>query len=919
MKKVALFVLTFVFALSMCVAMTGCVDETKSFKVSFDSDGGSVVAEQIVDEGSLATEPDAPVKTGYTFAGWILDGAAYDFTAAVTADITLKAAWTANTDTAYTVEHYQQNLANDEYTLVAEDTENKTGATAAQTAATAKEYTGFTAKAIGQAAIAADGSTVVKVYYDRNTFTVTVDENGGEEVADITGVKYGATVTAPSTAKVGYTFAGWTLNDAAYDFTAAVTADITLKATWTANTDTAYTVEHYQQNLANDEYTLVEEDTENKTGTTAELTAAAAKTYTGFTAKAFEQVAIAGDGSTVIKIYYDRNTFTVTVDENGGEEVADITGVKYGATISAPAITKAGSTLLGWNYDFNTVVTSDITIKALWGYIELNETEKSFIKKGTVQLTAEVGRDDEGSTDLVWESSNNAVATVSAEGLVTAVGVGEAVITAKFEDGKVSATCAIYGVDPYKNTSTGVHEYDFATGNVKITGKGDNENNNGANYLIDNMAANFAVDFTISGASFDNDNDNFVFRLVSTHGRGTSMNLYWWNTRGSIKVPSDSWTEHRHDPGTSLSQMGNYINTNVGDVRKDTYKVHFERYIDTENATVTYAWIITNANGISTMKVYTDKLSTDNCNTAEQTKGVGFSVWSRGGALTDSYTISDFVYTPDYAVASKLALSAVALEFTKAGEIALSHAETTETLVWSSLNENIATIENGKVTAKAIGYTTIVAKNANGTVVAACNVWCRDPYSNVNQGSHTYDFTTGEVFITGSHDNENNSVAYFNLNNMGNKDKLADNFAVEFRMKSMSGDHHNVIKVMSSKCGRGTAMNYEWWGSEGWYWCAGNWGGTGGTDAINPGIADIYTGDYYKVRFERSVDRDAATITYKITIWSADESNSKTIEFSDKINDNSNPDYTYAVGFGVRHKAGDGKGIYVKDFTYTAL
>ena len=189
MKKVALFVLTFVFALSMCVAMTGCVDETKSFKVSFDSDGGSVVAEQIVDEGSLATEPDAPVKTGYTFAGWILDGAAYDFTAAVTADITLKAAWTANTDTAYTVEHYQQNLANDEYTLVAEDTENKTGATAAQTAATAKEYTGFTAKAIGQAAIAADGSTVVKVYYDRNTFTVTVDENGGEEVADITGVK----------------------------------------------------------------------------------------------------------------------------------------------------------------------------------------------------------------------------------------------------------------------------------------------------------------------------------------------------------------------------------------------------------------------------------------------------------------------------------------------------------------------------------------------------------------------------------------------------------------------------------------------------------------------------------------------------------------------------------------------------------
>ena len=44
---------------------------------------------------------------------------------------------------------------------------------------------------------------------------------------------------------------------------------------------------------------------------------------------------------------------------------------------------------------------------------------------------------------LVWESDNDKVATVSQEGLVTAVGVGTAVITARTNDGSLSETCAV--------------------------------------------------------------------------------------------------------------------------------------------------------------------------------------------------------------------------------------------------------------------------------------------------------------------------------------------------------------------------------------------------------------------------------------------------------------------------------------------
>ena len=58
-------------------------------------------------------------------------------------------------------------------------------------------------------------------------------------------------------------------------------SNVTLTAQWTANTDTAYTVQHYQQNANDSGYTLA--DTDNLTGTTGATATAAAKTYTNFT------------------------------------------------------------------------------------------------------------------------------------------------------------------------------------------------------------------------------------------------------------------------------------------------------------------------------------------------------------------------------------------------------------------------------------------------------------------------------------------------------------------------------------------------------------------------------------------------------------------------------------------------------------
>lgn len=68
--------------------------------VSFDSDGGTLISNQKVDNNSTATLPTEPTKTGYEFLGWFTEGSdtAFDFSTPITDDITLYAKWK---ETAY--------------------------------------------------------------------------------------------------------------------------------------------------------------------------------------------------------------------------------------------------------------------------------------------------------------------------------------------------------------------------------------------------------------------------------------------------------------------------------------------------------------------------------------------------------------------------------------------------------------------------------------------------------------------------------------------------------------------------------------------------------------------------------------------------------------------------------------------------
>src|SRR5574344_2753817 len=459
--------------------------------------------------------------------------------------------------TPYTVEHWQQNISDNNYTLVTADTQNLTGTTGAPLAygdsSAANTYAGFTYSAAltsingtvsTTGAIAADGSTVVKLYYSRNIITLTFDLAGGTTSTTFTATtstggtlsgKYGAAVSIENPTKTGYSFSAWNpdlpatfpaadasytatytlagdytitynldggtnaaANPASYNietetitlaaaaktgytfggwysdsgFTAAVTqiakgstGAVTLYAKWTAATDTSYTVQHWQQNITDDDYTLVTADTQNLTGTTGAPLAygdsSAANTYAGFTySAALTSIngtvsttgAIAADGSTVVKLYYNRNIMTLTFDLAGGTTSTTFTATtpsggtlsgKYGAAVSIADPTWAGYTFAGWSSTVQTTFSADASYTASWK--TKNTMTLSFIS-GDVSVsvsgsTCTATPPDTGTYTYKWyfngsvQSSTTSTCTIDTTELTP--GYYELVVTATDAEGVI--------------------------------------------------------------------------------------------------------------------------------------------------------------------------------------------------------------------------------------------------------------------------------------------------------------------------------------------------------------------------------------------------------------------------------------------------------------------------------------------------
>lgn len=299
--------------------------------VSFYTDGGNTVAQQTVNDGETVTVPDTPTKNGYTFSGWTLNGEPYDFNLPVTADITLKATWVENQ----------------------------------------------------------------KPQPKRHT--VTFDTTGGSEIGQQTVDEGEKAIQPANPTREGYDFQGWLLNGQAYDWSTPITGDITLTASWTEKAPTLFTVAFNTGGASNIPSQKVKEGDKAARPTDPKRTG---YTFTGWqlNGKDYDwNTPITTD--IILTATWQKNEtpkpvfYTVKFDTGNGSKI-DLQTIQQGGKVKKPADpTLNGYKFVGWqldgkDYDFNTAVSKDMTLTAVWEANTLPPT----VKKHTVTVTLYDGK-----------------------------------------------------------------------------------------------------------------------------------------------------------------------------------------------------------------------------------------------------------------------------------------------------------------------------------------------------------------------------------------------------------------------------------------------------------------------------------------------------------------------------------------------
>lgn len=302
------------------------------------------VARQIVKNGDTLLQPAAPAKEGYRFDGWYAGESRFTGFGVVTGitateTVTLTAAFT---DVFYV---FFKNT-NGAVVATRSGRNGETISTSGVSFPVAGDeaITGWLLNGTTVDSVTLDGADVTLTAQVSKGFWITFDSKGGSYVAPAFYAQ-GQTAAAPAApARPGYVFNGWfTEAGAAADF-AAITENTTLVAGWKAG-NASYTVIHFLENADDDGYSS--KDIETRTGATGSQTAAAAKSYTGFTAQTITQATIAGDGSTIVKVYYTRNVYEVKFYNRKSNRWVENTSLritaKHGANISDKWPTYNGS------------------------------------------------------------------------------------------------------------------------------------------------------------------------------------------------------------------------------------------------------------------------------------------------------------------------------------------------------------------------------------------------------------------------------------------------------------------------------------------------------------------------------------------------------------------------------------------------
>ena len=378
--------------------------------------------------GEQIVAPEAPSKQGYTFTGWTPEVGTMGIE-----DVSFNAVFSAGT-VAYTVETYVMDVTGNYGDAAIENKSATTGETVSVTPE-AREGFSVAAESVLSGEVKADGSLVLKVYYSRNQYKLTVDGN-------VTNVYYGAAISvAEPAAREGYTFAGWD-RDVPETMPAS---DVTLVSQWNEN-DADYTAYNAAKAAAEAKQAEANFDKTYTAESRQALADALAKDVSGkkYTQQGEVDAAAKAinDAVTALELMTYKATFYVD-----GAEYKVVTA-KVGEAIAKPDDpSKTGYVFTGWDPEVGTMGTEDISFNAKFSAGEVSYTVETYV----MGLDGQYGAAD----------SKNVAATTGAEITLTPDAregftvAGESVLTGTVAADSSLVLKVYYSRNQYKLTVDG--------------------------------------------------------------------------------------------------------------------------------------------------------------------------------------------------------------------------------------------------------------------------------------------------------------------------------------------------------------------------------------------------------------------------------------------------------------------------------
>lgn len=340
--------------------------DANDFTIKFVSQDEEVEAlRQVVEYGQKVTQPENPVREGYTFKGWYLEEEAYDFSTIITEEVTLTAKWEIN---SYKVTYDTvggSEIAEETYTYHANLVE--------PTRPTKLGYV-FGGWTLNDEPFDFAGSQMpanditIKVNWLAGEYAIYFNKNNAQATGTVATIatNYEKEEEIPANAfeLLGYTFVEWnTRNDGLGTSYApgtkvsqlTTTNSFTLYAIWSAN---SYTVKFNANGgngiMANQELvydtTALNSNEFTKVGYSfVEWNTAPDGTGTSYAANATNITSVPGEEVELFAIW-SANSYTLSYFANGGEGNSVDQTVVYDTTkIAANTFTRTGYTFAGWN------------------------------------------------------------------------------------------------------------------------------------------------------------------------------------------------------------------------------------------------------------------------------------------------------------------------------------------------------------------------------------------------------------------------------------------------------------------------------------------------------------------------------------------------------------------------------------------